>query len=240
MPPLPLRLGPWPSLLAWFVSKPCPLCREPLPAPGLEARFCPACAETLALPQGGVAGTRPLPWWAAGPYSGAYRRLLLGLRQRPHPDSLAALLQAMALPALPPHLSPLMVPVPSWKRQANPLPALICRLGRREWGFGSAPLLERSRPVLGQHHLQRAMRQENQRGAFTCVRRPHPQEARQQPVFLVDDILTTGATALNASMALQGAGWRVQGVICLARTPADRRARNGDLRSPCRESDKPG
>lgn len=233
-------MGPWPSLLTWFVSKPCPLCRHPLPAPGLEARFCPACADDLSLPQGGVAGTSPLPWWAAGPYQGAYRRMLLGLRQRPHPDSLAALLKAVELPALPPHLSPLMVPVPSWKQQANPLPSLICGLGRREWGFRSAALLERSRPVLGQHHLHRAMRQENQRGAFTCVRRPHPKEGRQQPVFLVDDILTTGATALNAAMALQGAGWRVQGLICLARTPADRRARNGDLRSQSRESDKPG
>ena len=84
------------------------------------------------------------------------------------------------------------------------------------------------------------MRQENQRGAFTCARRPHPKEARQQPVYLVDDILTTGATALNASMALQGAGWRVQGVICLARTPGDRQALSGVLRSQCRESDKPG
>jgi hypothetical protein len=32
----------------------------------------------------------------------------------------------------------------------------------------------------------------------------------------------------------------VQGLICLARTPADRRARNGDLRSQSREIDKPG
>ena len=233
-------MGPWPSPLEWFVSKPCPLCRQPLPAPGLVNRFCSSCSEALLLTEGGAAGTSPLPWWAAGSYGGAYRRMLLALRQRPHSDSLAALLKAVGLPTLPPHLSPLLVPVPSWKRQANPLPPLICRLGRTEWGFGSADLLERSRPVLGQHHLHRAMRQENQRGAFSCVRRPKPQEARQRPVFLVDDILTTGATALNASMALQGAGWRVQGLICLARTPADRQVHSGDLRSHCRESDKPG
>jgi predicted amidophosphoribosyltransferase len=171
---------------------------------------------------------------------GAYRRLLLGLRQRPHPESLAVLIKAVGLPTLPSHLSPLLVPVPSWKRQANPLPPLICQLGRAEWGFRSVALLERSRPVLGQHHLHRAMRQENQRGAFTCTRRPHPKEARMHPVYLVDDILTTGATALHASLALQGAGWRVQGLICLARTPGDRRAFSGDLRSHCRDSDKPG
>ena len=233
-------MGSWPSPVAWFVSKPCPLCRQPLSAPGLAAGFCPSCTQSLLLPSGGVAGTSPLAWWAAGPYTGAYRRMLLGLRQRPHPESLAVLLKAVGLPALPSHLSPLLVPVPSWKRQANPLPPLICQLGRAEWGFRSAALLERSRPVLGQHHLHRAMRQENQRGAFTCARRPDPKEARVHPVYLVDDILTTGATALNASLALQGAGWRVQGLICLARTPGDRRAFSGDLRSHCRESDKPG
>jgi predicted amidophosphoribosyltransferase len=229
-----------PIPLEWFVSKPCPLCRQPLPVPGLVGRFCPSCAEALLLPHGGVAGSSPLPWWAAGSYMGAYRRMLLAQRQRPHPDSLAALLKAVGLPTSPPHLSPLLVPVPSWKRQANPLPPLICRLGRAEWGFRSAALLERSRPVLGQHHLHRTLRQENQRGAFTCVRRPQPKEARQHPVYLVDDILTTGATALNAAMALRGAGWRVQGLICLARTPSDRQALSGDLRSPCRISDKPG
>ena len=233
-------MGSWPSPVAWFVSKPCPLCRQPLSAPGLAAGFCPSCTQSLLLPSGGVAGTSPLAWWAAGPYTGAYRRMLLGLRQRPHPESLAVLLKAVGLPALPSHLSPLLVPVPSWKRQANPLPPLICQLGRAEWGFRSAALLERSRPVLGQHHLHRAMRQENQRGAFTCARRPDPKEARVHPVYLVDDILTTGATALNASLALQGAGWRVQGLICLARTPGDRRAFSGDLRSQSRESDKPG
>jgi predicted amidophosphoribosyltransferase len=233
-------MGSWPSPLEWFVSKPCPLCRQPLPAPALVARFCPSCAEALLLPPGGVAGSNPLHWWAAGHYLGAYRRMLLGLRQHPHPDSIAALLKAVGLPTFPARLSPLLVPVPSWKRQANPLPPLICKLGRTEWGFGSAALLQRSRPVLGQHHLGRAMRQENQRGAFTCARRPHPKEARQHPVFLVDDILTTGATALHATKALQGGGWRVEGVICLARTPGSRQALSGDLRSQSRESDRPG
>jgi predicted amidophosphoribosyltransferase len=71
------------------------------------------------------------------------------------------------------------------------------------------------------------MRHENQKGAFTCPRRAKPQEARHQPVFLVDDILTTGATALNAAAALDQAGWRVRGLICLARTPRLRKTPQG-------------
>ncbi|MFM9089811.1 MAG: hypothetical protein ACKOPT_17120, partial [Cyanobium sp.] len=38
-----------------------------------------------------------------GHYLGAYRRMLLGLRQHPHPDSIAALLKAVGLPTFPAH-----------------------------------------------------------------------------------------------------------------------------------------
>lgn len=192
------------------------------------------------MPNGGLEGSTPLPWWAAGLYMGAYRRMLLSLRQQPHQDSIAALLKGLAPPSFPPDAAPLLVPMPSWKRQANPLPGLICRMGGKQWRWGSAELLQRSRPVMGQHHLNRAMRQENQKGAFRCPRRAQPKEARQHPVLLVDDILTTGATAVNAATALRQAGWRVHGLICLARTPSQRNLVSGDLRSAGREGDKPG
>jgi predicted amidophosphoribosyltransferase len=38
-------------------------------------------------------------------------------------------------------------------------------------------------------------------------------------IWLADDILTTGGTALAASSALEASGHRVAGLICLARTP---------------------
>jgi predicted amidophosphoribosyltransferase len=226
--------------LEWLFSRPCPLCRQPLGSPGLVSRLCSSCAGALLLPQGGLEGTSPLRWWAAGFYMGAYRRALLGLRTRPHPESIAALLMGVDPPSFPSHLSPWMVPVPSWKRKANPLPALICKVGGRRWRWRGADLLERSRPVLGQHHLNRAMRLENQRGAFICPRRATPREARRHPVLLVDDILTSGATALNAEAALRQAGWRVHGLICLARTPSRPYANSGDLRCQGRAGDRPG
>lgn len=227
-------LGPQLLPCDWFVAKPCPLCRQPLPPPGLLTRVCIACSEALLLTKGGLEGSTPLRWWAPGHYMGSYRRILLGLRQHPHQESVVALLKVLDLPSFPPHTAPLLVPVPSWKRRANPLPGLMCRLGARQWRWESAELLQRSRPVLGQHHLKQAMRWENQRGAFTCSRRANPREARQQPVLLVDDILTTGATALSAATALGQAGWRVHGLICLARTPWHRNDSSGDLRSHSR------
>jgi adenine/guanine phosphoribosyltransferase-like PRPP-binding protein len=55
---------------------------------------------------------------------------------------------------------------------------------------------------------------------------------------LVDDILTSGATALAAAEALQQEGWRVQGLLCLARTPERRQVR--DLEWVSRQGDRPG
>ena len=226
--------------LEWLLTKPCPLCRQPLPPADLRSHLCASCTSALMLPRQGLSGTAPLPWWAAGLYSGEYRRVLLDLRHRPRQDTVDALFRAVTLPVFPQGVSPLMVPVPSWKKRANPLPGLICRMACRQWRWTDADLLRRSRPVLGQHHLNRAMRIDNQKGAFTCLRRPRSKEARQHPVFLVDDILTSGATALSAAETLRQAGWRVHGLICLARTPARRHPTNGDLRSTRREGDRPG
>lgn len=234
----PHWLAHWP--LDWLFSKPCPLCRQPLASPGLATRFCSSCVQALLLPGRGLRGKSPLPWWAVGLYHGAYRQLLLDLRKWPQPERLAALLKEVEPPSFPARVSPLLVPVPSWKRRGNPLPALMGQVAAKQWRWAQADLLRRSRPVLGQHHLNKAMRLENQRGAFTCQRRPRGAEARRHPVLLVDDILTSGATALSAAETLRQSGWRVQGVICLARTPGSRQAISRDLRSERVEADTPG
>jgi len=66
---------------------------------------------------------------------------------------------------------------------------------------------------VGQHHLNRRQRLGNQRGSFRCP------TAGRAPLWLVDDILTTGATALAAAEVLEARGWAVQGLLCLGRTP---------------------
>jgi predicted amidophosphoribosyltransferase len=199
--------GLWPALL------------QLLP---LEWLLQPPLQEQLALPGDGLAGLEPLPWWAAGLYAGDLRRHLLALRRDPSSQRLSPLLPGLLgrlrrlredqarLPA------PLLVAIPSWKRQGNPLPRLLAGVLSRQLGWPQGQVLERSRPVLGQHRLGRDLRWQNQQGAFRCRRRA---DGRRRPVLVIDDILTTGATACAAAAALEQGGWRVLGMACVGRTP---------------------
>jgi predicted amidophosphoribosyltransferase len=189
------------------------------------ADFCARCQEQLALPEGGLQGDQPLLWCALAPYAGSLRALLL--QQRPQADqalirALSTRLHSCCASVLP---GALLVPVPSWKRAGNPLPLLVAQalVAASAGAAELAPaLLWRTRPTLGQHHLGRSLRSSNLHKAFaahTC-RDPAP-----RPLWLVDDILTTGATACAAAEALATAGYAVQGLLALARTPAPGRHR---------------
>jgi predicted amidophosphoribosyltransferase len=207
----------WQDCLTLISSPRCALCAGVAPAAG--PALCPACARRLALPLGGVQGDTPLLWCALAPYSGTMRQVLL--RQRPQPQP--ALVQAFATAlhgccgsVLP---STALVPIPSWKRRANPLPLLLARgLARAATGrcHLAMDLLHRSRVTVGQHHLNRQQRLGNQANAFRCT------SPGRGAIWLVDDILTTGSTAEAAAAALQARGWAVQGLLCLARTPPRR------------------
>jgi predicted amidophosphoribosyltransferase len=167
-----------------------------------------------------------LPWWAAVSYAGQARQALLQLRREPRAARLAPLLPGLVQRLQLQEHPALLLPIPSWKRRSNPLPCLLARQlqARLRWPCQPA-LLTRSHPVLGQHSLNRNLRWQNQQGAFRCLHRPRhgslPPGIRT--VLLVDDILTTGATACAAAAALEAMGWRVAGMACLGRTPADRR-----------------
>lgn len=207
----------------------CPLCgrlNEPGSRPASDRQEpCQACRLELDLEANtGLCGSEPLPWWALGLYQGPLRNLLLRQRRNPSDQAIPCLARALArtLPAQLRELS--IVAIPSWKQRANPLPQLICQ------GLSLPRLapLERSRATLGQHHLNRRLRALNQEGAFRVIPSGlSPSRRSRQGLLLVDDILTTGATAKTAAAALEEAGYPVMGLLCLARTPAP----GSDLRS---------
>ena len=193
---------------------------------GPPALASPPPAGPLPAAASGAGGFTPLPWWAAVSYSGQGRRALLQLRREPKSARLAPLLPGLVRRLQQLERPALLLPIPSWKRRANPLPCLLARQlqARLRWPCRPA-LLSRSHPVLGQHRLNRELRWLNQQGAFRCLHRPGHDSlpAGCRSVLLVDDILTTGATACAAAAALEAMGWRVAGMTCLGRTPPDRR-----------------
>ena len=220
---------------SWLLARPCPLCRR-LPPPGekgcASTGLCGSCSADLALPEQALCGGAPLPWWCSASYRGAVRQALLRQKcGRPDAPLIRLLLQPLITALHEAELSrhsgaALLVPIPGWKRKANPLPGLIADQLARELGLRRCDLLERSHPVLGQHRLGGRLRQANQEGSFRL--RSGRDSQPRRPVLLIDDILTTGATLRHAALCLQQAGWRVLGAACLARTPA-----RGDwLRTP--------
>ena len=87
---------------------------------------------------------------------------------------------------------------------------------------------------MGQHHLSRRQRLVNMQSAFAI----HPDQPPccaflTTPIWIVDDILTSGATAQEALSTLQKRWIRCQGVDLPGAHPRD-------LRFRCRESDVPG
>ena len=113
----------------------------------------------------------------------------------------------------------ILAPVPLhvtrlWRRQFNQSAALA-RIVAKACGKPVAlDLVERVKATRPQVGLTRAQRAENLEGAFRC-RPGAPAQGRR--VVLVDDVLTTGATANAAARALLKAGAKAVDVLVFAR-----------------------
>ena len=170
----------------------------------------------LDLPADGLRGLSPLNWRTLGWYEGHLRRLVWNLRRARKLSAIRAVAKLLT-PLVP--INAVLVPIPSWKNlnRANPLPQLLASgLCRPCHG-----LLRRRYATVGQHHLDRQLRQRNQIHSFEAVPglSNNSTDWSFHRVWMVDDILTTGATALAAKNCLQNLGLTVGGVVCLAKTP---------------------
>jgi len=195
----------------------------------------PTFRPPLPGPKQGLHGSRPLLWWSAGWYHGPLQHLLLEQRRHPNGAGLAApiqiLLQGLATWPLPVTAAPLLlVPLPGWRPAGNPIPLLLAqqlslslRLGPSQSAAAAGcqlvpELLQRARRVACQHRLQRDQRWRNQWLSFRARLAAGCPQLSQGTVLLIDDVLTSGATAQAAQQALLSAGWNVAGLLCLART----------------------
>ncbi|MBN1569278.1 MAG: ComF family protein [Acidobacteria bacterium] len=120
----------------------------------------------------------------------------------------------------------------SWSRDEFDLivPVPLHPKRRRDRGYNQSELLARSlsrqiavplgrflvrvRPTLPQVGLTDSERKENVRKAFRCSR---PQQISGKRILLVDDVMTTGATAASAARALLDGGALRVSVLTVAR-----------------------
>jgi ComF family protein len=188
----------------------CPVCGEPADEallPVLRPRRCAHCRER-APP---FAKARA-PYLHGGALAEAIWRLKYdGCEELARP--LAILFDGCEAPT-----SRVVAPVPlhvsRLRERGYDQAALLARAAAQRFGLPCADLLLRTRSTRAQVGLDRTRREANVRGAFRA-RRPVP-GAR---VCLVDDVLTTGATAAEAARALLAAGAASVEVRTLARAP---------------------
>jgi predicted amidophosphoribosyltransferase len=88
----------------------------------------------------------------------------------------------------------------------------LARAAARQLSLDARPLLVQARRVDDQSGLSTAQRARNLAGALRASGVP------DLPVVVVDDVMTTGATLVEAARALAAQGHRVAGAAVLAAT----------------------
>ena len=196
------------------------------------APLCPGCASAL---RAGAFAHRPTPTprglplvFAAAPYTGTVQAAIIAWKERGRRDLMPPLADALALAiaaavrerALTGPVAVVPVPASRAARRArgedivSVLARRACRtLQRQGASVECGELLEIRGAPRDQSGLDRQARLANLRNTMAALARP-----AGMPVVVVDDVVTTGSTLLEASRALEAAGIPVHAAATVAAT----------------------
>jgi ComF family protein len=236
------------SALDMLLPPVCLTCDRPVAAPGqfcagcfaattfISAPCCAACGLPLrSRDEGGEEGLcrdcryAPPPWEAARAalrYDAQAARLLLPFKYADRPelaDAMAAMMARAGAELL--ARAEVLVPVPLHRRRLftrryNQASLLAVALARRAGRPVCRDALCRTRATAALGHLGASARAAALAGAFAV--RPHRAgDVRGRRVLLIDDVLTSGATARACTHVLLVAGAAAVDVLAVARTTHD-------------------
>ncbi len=216
------KISQW--LLNLFLQSSCPLCQRS----GAEyfCRYCQQQLQSYQLENSQEFWSGDLPLFTWGTYQGSVKQAIAALKYNNHPElarPLGAWLGKAWCAAAPMKSKCIVVPIPMHPEkqkqrgfnQADLLAQSFCQITRHEL---RSQALIRAKETKAQFSLSAAEREKNLQAAFQLGREGQQLKQLKQPVLLLDDIYTTGATARAAKEVLQRSGIKVAGIVALATT----------------------
>jgi predicted amidophosphoribosyltransferase len=194
-----------------------------------STRWCDACAHELVVAPDAPRVVTPridpgVPVFALGRYAGARRRAIVEMKDRGRSDLSTPLARCLGLGVhrlliwglLDVPLTIVPAPTRSWAarhRGGDPVTRIATLATAGSTDIAVVRALRMKPLARDSAGLSSAARERNVAGRVLPTRRRVPPDAE---VLLVDDIVTTGATACESVRILHGAGVRVSAVLALA------------------------